>query len=74
MAGIYLKYYVPVNQIGENMMINPIEYHPKGDKVNSDYFNEYKTKIYERRLSSGLEDLFGDMCGVVVQVQTGDAI
>ncbi|GAN30082.1 hypothetical protein lpymt_01679 [Legionella pneumophila] len=48
-------------------MINPIEYHPKGDKVNSDYFNEYKTKIYERRLSSGLEDLFGDMCGVVVQ-------
>ncbi|HAT4448305.1 lpg1639 family Dot/Icm T4SS effector [Legionella pneumophila serogroup 1] len=74
MAGIYLKYYVPVNQIGENMMINPIEYHPKGDKVNSDYFNEYKTRIYERRLSSGLEDLFGDMCGVVVQVQTGDAI
>ncbi|WP_131783359.1 hypothetical protein [Legionella gresilensis] len=55
-------------------MINPFEYQPKGDKENSAYFNEYKTKIYERRQTSGLEDLYGDMCGIVVQVQTGDAI
>ena len=55
-------------------MINPLNYHPKGDKKNSDYFNEYKTKIFERRIASGLEDLFGTMCAVVVQVQTGDAI
>lgn len=56
------------------MMINPSTYKPKGDKHNSAYFNEYKSKIFERRISSGLEELFGDMVGVVVQVQTGDAI
>ncbi|WP_133128401.1 hypothetical protein [Legionella nagasakiensis] len=55
-------------------MINPFTYEPKGDKHNSDYFNEYRLKIYERRKTSGLEDLFGDMCSVVVQVQTGDAL
>jgi hypothetical protein len=55
-------------------MINPLDYQPKGDKKNSDYFNEYRMKIYERRQSSGLNDMFGDMAGVVVQVQTGDAI
>jgi len=56
------------------MMINPLQYHPKGDKKNSSYFEEYKIKIFERRKSSGLEDLYEDMCGVVVQVQTGDGI
>ncbi|BCA95469.1 hypothetical protein TUM19329_18300 [Legionella antarctica] len=40
-------------------MINPLQYQPKGDKENSSYFNEYKTKIFERRLASGLEDLYG---------------
>lgn len=55
-------------------MINPLHYHPKGDKENSLYFNEYKMKIFERRIASGLEELYGDMCAVVVQVQTGDAI
>ncbi len=58
----------------EMSMINPMHYKPKGDKENSDYFNEYKTKIYERRIATGLEQLFGDMCAVVIQVQTGDAI
>ena len=29
----------------EDKMINPLNYHPKGDKENSDYFKEYKTKI-----------------------------
>lgn len=55
-------------------MINPLQYEPKGDKKNSDYFNEYRIKIYERRQSSGLKDLYGDMGAVVVQVQTGDAL
>lgn len=58
----------------EIKMINPLLYQPKGDKENSAYFTEYKKKIYERRISSGLEQLFGDMCAVVVQVQTGDAL
>jgi len=55
-------------------MINPIKYEPKGDKHNSDYFNEYRIKIYERRKASGLDELLGNICGIVVQVQTGDAI
>jgi hypothetical protein len=58
----------------EIMMINPLTYTPKGDKQNSSYFNEYKSKIFERRIASGLEELYGDMAGVVVQVQTGDAL
>lgn len=55
-------------------MIEPLSYAPKGDKKNSEYFNEYKQLIYERRKSSGLEELYGDMLAVVIQVQTGDAI
>ena len=30
---------------------------PLGDKKNSDFFNEYRLKVYERRKKSGLEDL-----------------
>lgn len=55
-------------------MINPLTYTPKGDKKNSDFFNEYLTKIYTRRKASGLDELFGDICALVIQVQTGDAI
>lgn len=55
-------------------MIDPLKYRPKGDKQNSEYFQEYKDKIYQRRRSSGLEDLYGDMCAIIVQVQTGDAL
>lgn len=55
-------------------MINPLTYPPKGDKHNSDYFNEYRVKIIERRIASGLADLIGDIAAVVVQVQTGDAM
>ncbi len=54
-------------------MIDPMQYTPKGDKKNSDYFNEYRLKIYERRQSCGLNDLIGNMRAVIVQVQTGDA-
>lgn len=55
-------------------MIDLFTYEPRGDKQNSDYFNEYRMKIYERRNASGLEDLLGDMRAVVIQVQTGDAL
>lgn len=53
-------------------MIDPLTYPPKGDKKNSDYFNEYRVKIYERRQSSGLNQLLGNIQALVVQVQTGD--
>ena len=55
-------------------MINPLKYTPKGDKKNTDYFNEYRMKIYKRRQESGLSDLLGNICAVVVQVQTGDGL
>ena len=46
---------------------------PVGYKANSDFFNEYRFKIYERRRQSGLEDLLGNMRGLVIQVEHGDA-
>ncbi len=55
-------------------MIDPFAYTPKGDKKNSDYFDEYRMKIYERRAASGLNQLIGDMKAIVVQVQTGDGL
>lgn len=54
-------------------MINPLKYQPKGDKKNSDYFETYRMKIYDRRNSSGLNELIGNIQAIVVQVQTGDA-
>ncbi len=56
------------------MSLDIMSYEPVGDKKNSDFFNEYRLKIYERRKSSGLEDLLGNMCAIVVQVETGDAL
>lgn len=52
--------------------IDELTYQPKGDKKNSDFFEEYRIKIYERRKASGIEDLLGNMRGGVVQVQAGD--
>lgn len=51
-----------------------LTYEPVGDKKNSDFFNEYRIKIYERRQSAGLEDLLGPMRALVIQVETGDAL
>ncbi|WP_425397324.1 hypothetical protein [Aeoliella sp.] len=51
-----------------------LTYQHVGDKKNSDFFEEYRVKIYERRLSSGLDELLGNMRGVVIQVETGDAL
>ena len=49
-------------------------YAPMGDKENSPFFEEYLPKIYERRQETGLDEIVGDMRGVVVQVEHGDAI
>ena len=55
-------------------MIIPLAYQPQGDKQNSDYFEEYRIKIYERRVHSGLDDLLGNIGAVVVQVNAGDGL
>ena len=49
-------------------------YTPVGDKKNSAYFDDYRMRIYERRQSSGLEALLGNVSALVIQVDTGDAI
>ena len=51
-----------------------MNYAPRGDKKNSEFFDEYRLKIYERRKASGLDQLLGDIRALVVQVDTGDAI
>lgn len=51
-----------------------LNYEPVGDKKNSDFFNEYRLKIYERRRKSGVDDLLGHIRGLVVQVETGDGL
>ena len=56
------------------MSIDLQTYEPVGDKKNSDFFNEYRLKIYERRTSAGLDELFGDLRGLVVQVDHGDGV
>src|SRR5262245_60613047 len=55
-------------------MIDYLHYEPKGDKKNSEFFEEYKVKIYERRKQHGLDQLIHRMRAVVLQVDTGDAI
>ena len=55
------------------MAVDPLTYQPKGDKKNSEFFETYKVKIYERRKSSGLEELLGNLRALVVQVEHGDA-
>ena len=56
------------------MSLDLMTWEPLGDKKNSDFFNEYRLKIYERRRVSGLEDLLGNICGIVVQVDHGNAL
>ena len=55
------------------MTFDIMQYEPTGDKKNSDFFNEYRLKIYERRASSGVDDLLGHIRGLVIQVDPGDA-
>ena len=56
------------------MTFDMMTYEPKGDKKNSDFFNEYRIKIYERRQSSGVDGLLGNIRSLVVQVDPGDAL
>jgi hypothetical protein len=55
------------------MAIDVTNYKPKGDKKNSEMFESYRGKIYERRRASGLEQLLGGIRAIVVQVERGDA-
>jgi hypothetical protein len=50
------------------------QFERKGDKENSKFFEQYLPKIYERREKAGIDDLLTTMRGVVIQVQTGEAI
>ncbi|MCP4192450.1 MAG: hypothetical protein GY768_17690 [Planctomycetaceae bacterium] len=56
------------------MTIDVMNYKPRGDKHNSPFFEEYRQKIFERRHSSGLDELLGNMLGIVIQVEKTDAI
>lgn len=56
------------------MAFDILSYKPQGDKKNSDYFNEYRVKIFERRQSSGVDDLIENMNAVVVHVEHGEAL
>ncbi|MEP3276365.1 MAG: hypothetical protein ABJN26_10805 [Stappiaceae bacterium] len=50
------------------------EYEPRGDKKNSEFFEEYLGKIYQRRQQCGTEELVGTMQAVLVQVESGDGV
>ena len=56
------------------MAFDFMTYEPRGDKKNSDLFNEYRLKIYERRQQSGLMDLLQTIKTLVVQVDHGNAL
>ena len=56
------------------MSLDIMGYIPVGDKHSSDFFNEYRMKIYARRKASGIEDLLGRIRALVVSVETGDAL
>lgn len=56
------------------MGIDLLQHVPEGDKRNSAFFNEYRQKIVERRLSLGLDQLLGQLRALIVHVQTGDGL
>jgi hypothetical protein len=51
-----------------------LNYTPLGDKKNSEFFEDYLPRIYERRAASGIDDLVGNMAAIVVSVEHGDAV
>ena len=55
-------------------MIDLATYTPMGDKKNSDFFEEYLPRVYERRRESGLEQIVGNTAALVVQVEHGDGV
>ncbi|MEM8728478.1 MAG: hypothetical protein AAGF79_01065 [Pseudomonadota bacterium] len=56
------------------MSIDLSTYVPRGDKKNSDFFNDYLPMIYARRSSSGIADLVGKMRAIALQVAPGDVL
>lgn len=56
------------------MTIDAMTYEPKGDKKNSEFFEHYRPMIFERRKSSGLDDLVGHMRAPIIQVDAGKGI
>ena len=55
-------------------MIDLATYTTMGDKKNSDFFEEYLPRVYERRQASGLNQIVGNMAALVVQVEHGDGV
>ncbi|HWO50571.1 MAG TPA: hypothetical protein VNN23_03155, partial [Ornithinibacter sp.] len=55
-------------------MIDLATYTTMGDKKNSDFFEEYLPRVYERRTASGLDQIVGNMAALVVQVEHGDGV
>ena len=55
-------------------MMDLATYTPMGDKKNSDFFEEYLPRVYDRRQQSGLNEIVGNMAAVVVQVEHGDGV
>ena len=55
-------------------MMDLATYTPMGDKKNSDFFEEYLPRVYERREKSGLNQIVGNTAALVVQVEHGDAV
>ena len=56
------------------IMIDLATYTPMGDKKNSDFFEEYLPRVYERRQASGLDQIVGNTAALVVQVEHGDGV
>ncbi len=53
------------------MSFDLMSYQPRGDKKNSEFFNEYLPQIYERRSASGIAELVGQMKAIILQVEPG---
>ena len=55
------------------MALDIIKVESGGDKRNSGFFIEFRPRICERRRSSGIDDRLGNLRGIVIRIQTGDA-
>ena len=56
------------------MPFDEMSYQCQGDKENSDFFETYKLKVYQRRKEAGLEDLLDRIRALIIQVECGDAL
>lgn len=55
------------------MSFDYLNYQALGDKKNSSFFEEYLAKIYAWRQKTGMNELIGDLRGLVLQVEAGQA-